>query len=197
MKHRFQWPVIAVLTLMLLAAGFAIPPKPAYACSCAMPESVAEELNRSDAVFDGTVVAAHRPKKWYSLTQSSADPVTWTFEAHEIWKGKVASTIKVTSAQSSASCGYEFKEGARYIVYARSTGDSLDVSLCSRTVLQTAAASDLAELGSGSIPPKPAGDGGTASNVNQLVTVLGLLLAIAVAVYAGIRIKRHQNHKSG
>ncbi|MDQ6421614.1 hypothetical protein RB620_19490 [Paenibacillus sp. LHD-117] len=195
MRKKRSW-ITAVLAFAMLAASFAISPKSAFACSCAMPASVAEELGRSDAVFDGTVIAGHKPRKWF--TESSADPVTWTFEAHEIWKGKVAPTVTVTSAQSGASCGVEFQEGKRYIVYARGTGDSLDVSLCSRTALQSAASSDLADLGDGSIPPLPTENEGDAANpLTRISIFIGLAIAIIAAVYASIRIKSHSRNKSG
>ncbi|GBG09384.1 hypothetical protein PAT3040_04028 [Paenibacillus agaridevorans] len=194
MRKRVHLGISMLLAIIILASSLALPPKPVYACSCAISDSVSEALNRNDAVFDGTVVASHTPRKWFSFSQSSADPVTWTFEAHEVWKGKVAPRITVTSAQSSASCGFEFREGQRYIVYARGTGDSLEVSLCSRTTLTSAGGSDLVELGSGSIPPKPSSgvDGAEAFGISQVMILLGLIVVLAAAIYAGLRIKRQK-----
>jgi hypothetical protein len=114
----------------------------------------------------------------------------WSFQAHEIWKGQAAPTIKVKSAQSGASCGYEFKEGQRYIVYARGAGDALEVSLCSRTSLQTAASSDIAELGSGTIPPAPT-EGTNQLTSGKLIYVVVMAILLLAAVYAGIRIKQN------
>lgn len=189
MRRRWTRMAAVMLAFVILSTGLALSPKSAYACSCAMPASVAEELGRSDVVFDGTVVSGSKPSKLFM--QSSGDPVIWSFQAHEIWKGQVASAIKVKSAQSGASCGYEFQEGQRYIVYARGTGDDLEVSLCSRTSLQTAASSDIAELGSGSIPPAPSASDGTGqASSSKLFNVVITALLIVAAAYTGLRIKQ-------
>lgn len=188
MRKSWTEMVVVMLAFVIVTTGLLMSPKQAYACSCAMPESVAVELGRSDAVFDGTVVASSKPAKWFK--QSSADRVIWSFQAHEVWKGQVSSSIQVKSAQSGASCGFGFQEGQRYIVYARDVGEGLEVSLCSRTALQAAASTDIAELGSGSIPPAPDGDE-AASSVSPAVwlNVIGLALIILTAVYVGHRIK--------
>lgn len=188
MRKSWTEMVVVMLAFIIITTGLTMSPKQAYACSCAMPASVAEELGRSDAVFDGTVVSGSKPTKWFK--QSSADPVVWSFQAHEVWKGQVSSAMKVKSAQSGASCGFEFQQGQRYIVYARDIGDGLEVSLCSRTALQTAASSDIAELGSGSIPPANAGeDGANSASPSVWFNVIGLALLIVIAVYAGLRMK--------
>ncbi|RJE86885.1 hypothetical protein D3P07_17030 [Paenibacillus sp. 1011MAR3C5] len=184
---KFLW--ISILIAVLLGS-FAIGPERASACSCALLGSVNEAKQNNDVVFDGTVKVKKEPVRLFS--KSSADPVTWTFEVHEIWKGKVSPTIAVTSAQSSASCGYEFQEGSRYVVYARNSGESLDVSLCSRTALHSAAGQDLAELGIGSVPPQSqAGQHpGTASSLWWVLWV-----GIAVILVAAIIIIRHRRKR--
>ncbi|MFF2888220.1 hypothetical protein [Paenibacillus sp. NPDC057967] len=180
---------ISIVAAVLLGS-FAIGPEGASACSCAFPGSVSEAKQNNDVVFDGTVKGKKEPVRLFS--KSSADLVTWTFEVHEIWKGKVSPTIAVTSAQSGASCGYEFQEGSRYIVYARNSGDSLEVSLCSRTALHSAAGTDLAELGIGSVPPQP-GAGqhvGTASSLWWAVWVGAAAILLVVIIIMRQRKKR-------
>lgn len=185
MKASKMMLMTFIITVWL--GSFAIGPEQASACSCAMPGSVSEAKQNHDVIFDGTVSSKKEPTKLFA--KSSADPVTWTFEVHELWKGKVSPTISVTSAQSSDSCGYEFQEGSRYVVYARNSGDSLEVSLCSRTALHSAAGQDLAELGAGSVPPQPqAGQNDGAANSLWWV----LWVVIAAGLIAGIYIIRQR-----
>ncbi|RJX40658.1 hypothetical protein D3P09_01170 [Paenibacillus pinisoli] len=173
----------------VLLGSFAIGPQQASACSCAFPGSVNEAKQNHDVVFDGTVKGKKAPVRLF--TKSSADPVTWAFEVHEIWKGKVSPSIEVTSAQSSASCGFEFQEGMRYMVYARNSGDSLEVSLCSRTALYSAAGQDLAELGIGSVPPAPGPGHPAAASLWWVVWVgLAAILAAAAIIITVQRKKR-------
>lgn len=184
--------IMVVFIAMMMAAGSLFSfPNEAYACSCAFNESVKEERERNDAVFEGTAIAVKQPFSPFS--RSSASKVKTTFEVNEVWKGKVARTIEVTSAQSGASCGFEFLEGQRYLVYARTTGDSLDVSLCSRTALYSAAGQDiveLGELGSSSIPPEPA----PASNTNvQMGWIIGAVFLLFIGVSAWAIVNQRRN----
>ncbi|MCR2805542.1 hypothetical protein [Paenibacillus soyae] len=176
MKTKNLWLGIW-MALMLAAGSIAIGPEKASACSCAMNPSVNEAKLNSDAVFKGTVTSRDQPLKWFQ--RSSADPVTWTFQVDEVWKGKVAPEIAVTSAESGASCGYEFQVGQPYVVYAYKNGDSLDVSLCSRTVPVSAAGQDLAELGSGSVPPRPGAVAESGSGFPWWWIMAGIAAALA------------------
>ncbi|REK76648.1 hypothetical protein [Paenibacillus paeoniae] len=184
---KFIW---ASLIFAVLLGSFAIAPEGASACSCAFPGSVNEAKLNNDVVFDGTVTGKKEPVRLFS--RSSATPITWTFEVHEIWKGKVSPAISVVSVQASESCGYEFKEGSRYIVYARNSGNSLEVSLCSRTALHSAAGQDLAELGVGSVPPQPqAGQpSGSSTLLGWVLPIVGLGVLIAVFFILRQRTKR-------
>lgn len=176
MKTRKLW--LGMWMVLFLAAGaLAIGPEKASACSCAMNPSVNEAKRNSDAVFSGTVASRQDALKWFK--RSSADPVTWTFKVDEVWKGKVAPIISVTSAESDESCGYEFQVGQLYVVYAYQNGDSLDVSLCSRTVPLSAAGQDLAELGSGSVPPQSAAGAEPRSAIPWWSLPLVVVIALA------------------
>ncbi|MHA7963185.1 hypothetical protein ACX93W_03495 [Paenibacillus sp. CAU 1782] len=177
-----------MLLIIAVAIGIlAAPPERASACSCVVNGSVQETLANHDAVFEGIVTGKKRPSTIFS--SSSADPVTWTFRVNEVWKGKVTSTLSVTSAESGASCGFEFEEGKRYLVYARDNGKSLDVSLCSRTVDFNSASADLTELGTGSTPPQqPA----AADNASSFLWWIALAVAALVAVAGAIIIYRRR-----
>jgi hypothetical protein len=121
------------------------------------------------------------------LVTSSADPVRVTFRVNTVWKGPQHTTLTVTTAQDSASCGYGFKGGENYLVYAGGFEDDLQVNLCSRTQLLSGAQEDLVALGEGNpvgsqtgTASDPSGDG-LSPVAWFLITSAGLALVIAGA----------------
>lgn len=67
------------------------------------------------------------------------------FTAVVAFRGIQASTVSVLTAGSGPTCGYEFKQGERYMVYATRTtdGTGLVTGICSRTRLLADAGEDL------------------------------------------------------
>ena len=120
--------------------------KNAYACSCIEPGSYEEEFERNDWVFDG-VVMSKKEKKSLLGTHSSADLVEWTLQVNGSWKGDATELITVYSAESGASCGYEFEIGKRYAVFAREIDELIEVSLCSKTSIIADNSDIFTELG--------------------------------------------------
>ena len=118
----------------------------AYACSCVIPESPNDSLQKSDAVFSGKAVKIEE-KHQNDLAFSSMDSVLVTFDVDRVWKGENEASITIQTSPSSASCGYSFEENSHYLVYANRNGDMLDVSLCSRTNLVSSATEDIGDLG--------------------------------------------------
>lgn len=128
----------------------------ASACSCIPPGPPEEELNESDAVFAGSVTTIEDRSSGGIV--SSSRPLYVTFDVTETWKGPSNTMLTVITAASSASCGYPFQEGQKYLVYAYSRNDDLHVSLCSRTAPLSEAQQDLNALGPGTSPtdqPEP------------------------------------------
>ena len=76
------------------------------------------------------------------------------FAAVTVFRGIQGSTVSVVTAGSGPACGYEFKQGERYLVYAnRKTGGmELATSICSRTRPFAQAGDDLQFLQSLSAP---------------------------------------------
>jgi len=71
-----------------------------------------------------------------------------TLKVEKVWKGEPKEIIKVHTAGSTAACGYPFKKGETYLVYAVSDeADPIRVSLCSRTAPVGRAKEDLDSLG--------------------------------------------------
>jgi hypothetical protein len=153
-------PTVFVLPLLVLAP-LVTARASALACSCALPPPVLEVLDRSDAVFLGEVI---------SVEAASPDvypSAVWAvFRVDRWWKGEPAATARILTDASSASCGFEFATGDRYLVYAirgdaGSAGAALTTNLCWRTHRYWADDPDLAELdrvkvlGVGSPYPSP------------------------------------------
>lgn len=136
--------------LVILISGLWIPPKQAHACSCAQVPSVQTGVEQSAAVFSGKVLEIKEPS--FSVMRSSADPVRVVFEVKESWKGISETQAAISTAMSSASCGYEFSAGKEYLVFANGEPGKLNVSLCSSTKELASATQDLAVLGKGQQP---------------------------------------------
>ncbi|WP_409344739.1 hypothetical protein [Paenibacillus sp. MBLB4367] len=141
---------VIVLTV-LFACLYSLQPKTGYACSCAGPLSVQQELQSKTAVFSGKAVSVNVQK---GLLRSSADPVAVTLEVDRVWKGEIGRKQTVYTAMDGASCGFKFETGREYVIYAHSGNDKLETSICSRTKLLSAAAEDSKLLGAGQ-PPGP------------------------------------------
>jgi hypothetical protein len=141
----------AVVILAVYAIWLFADPSKTHACSCAVSGSPAEALARADAVFAGEVVSV-RVGRSSLLSYSSADPVSVKFNVSRVWKGPRSDTITIKTVRSEVSCGYEFEEGRKYVVYARNG----ETGLCSRTAGLENAVADLAALGDGWQPESPA-----------------------------------------
>lgn len=139
-KGRYL-PFTAAVALALLA--LLMLPEPAHACLCASSGSPREAMAEADAVFFGKVTSltAHSRRDG---SISSADPVTVEFDVIRVWKGPPHDTLTVETERMGISCGYEFKEGRRYIVY---TWGGNRTGRCTRTAPAWLAARDFAALG--------------------------------------------------
>src|SRR5687768_8043325 len=109
MSRRY---ILSAITAAVFAfAALLHPPGRAYACSCVMPPPVDQARADAAALFSGTVSAVGQP------TTTNGE-VAVTFNVNEIWEGPVAPSLTLYTPSSSASCGYEFAPGKRYLVYA-------------------------------------------------------------------------------
>jgi hypothetical protein len=77
------------------------------------------------AVFHGEVVSIVPTGEFNNLRV--------TFDVFAIWKGPIAPTISVETANNGAECGYPFELGVEYIVYAWDFDGVLHPNLCTRT----------------------------------------------------------------
>jgi hypothetical protein len=192
-------PLAALASIVLAVLGFVflLPPDCAYACSCAMPpgsqkERAEQALSDSDAVFSGEVVEIDKsppPDKEVRFNPDYGKPVIVTLRVSDVWKGPEQETLEVNTRIFGAGCGYPFKEGQEYLVYAPEGKRGLTVGLCSETKELSKAGADLALLGNSSEKPKDAGDealsdtsGGVSARA--MVGMAGLLMAASLLVVA-------------
>lgn len=168
--------LVAILTVLVLVAASW---QPTFACSCIMPPPPLDALASSDAVFSGRVTGQFDANLGPMV--SSADPVRYTFEVKQVWKGAANPSIVVSSARDGASCGYTFEQGREYLVYANTLEGGLETSLCSRTAQLAQAQDDLAALGEGQTVAPAAAE--SPSIMPWIVGGVIAVLIVAVVVF--------------
>ncbi len=113
-----------LLALSVVVVGAA----PSFACSCAGGEPE-DFVGWADVVMLGTVTDRQGPP-WRPV-MSSADLATYTVEVETVFKGDVAPTAYIQTADSGASCGLEgIENGDRYVLFADRQDDALRANLC-------------------------------------------------------------------
>jgi hypothetical protein len=127
--------------LAVLLTGLAITAPHSIACSCDKPGSPIQELQSSSAVFSGRAISVFPLLSGHLIL----------FHVDTTWKGVKFSVAFVVTPPENGACGFPFRNGGKYLVYAdgrliRSTG------ICYRTSLLSDAALDLAALGEGQRP---------------------------------------------
>jgi hypothetical protein len=79
-------------------------------------------------------------------------------EVDTAWKGIESSAVSVFTSSHSSACGYAFKKGTSYLIYANSDDKKrLITTICARTKGLKDAEEDVKELGEGRLI-KVAGD---------------------------------------
>ena len=125
----------------------------AFACECVPNGPPCQSYFEFDRVFVGTVRSISpdtQPSPGRMLRVEFADV--------ESADGKAQPTVSVLTADTAAECGYAFRTGERYVVYANredAKGD-LHVVLCSRTQPLASASEDLQYFQTLSSPSKGA-----------------------------------------
>lgn len=168
----------AFVILLFITFTVCVFPSTSYACKCVEPKSPTEELEESSAVFSGKVIDQLEKGRTQFIL----------FEVKESWKGFNESQVIVETVDSSSSCGYEFEDGKEYMVYTNETDGHLEVSLCSRTDLLSAASEDIDELGKGEEPSEQVTLDLSEEGQPPVWIMLSLLIiAFGLAVFYGIK----------
>jgi hypothetical protein len=116
----------------------------ALACSCSEPGPPCQNYFISDVVFVGTV-------RSISAMPDAHDQATVRVEFQDVAasRGVDGTSVTVFTAEQSMSCGYPFKQGERYVVYANRSKQTTQIlaSICSRTRHISQAVDDMTFLG--------------------------------------------------
>ncbi len=100
----------------------------ASACSCIEPNIENAFAEADNVIFSGTVTGIKEQQRTYLVT----------FEIDQTWKGIPGDVtdINIMTAQSSATCGYNFTENQSYLVVAYGKWNQTpEVSICDSTTL--------------------------------------------------------------
>jgi hypothetical protein len=133
MKQRILRP-FAILASALCLNGLAFI-NSVFACECHSRNNFEHEFSFSKSVFVGEVV---------EIDKSTSDAIV-TLKVEKIWKGNKSETIVIRTNNQGKACGFSFKQGEKYLIYAYDDG-VLRTSICTRTTEIKSAGNDLKEL---------------------------------------------------
>lgn len=115
------------------------------ACSCLGRPAPCEAYWKASAIFAGTVTdisGVSGKKVGYGLSRRLV-----RFSVNEAFLGVNGTEAEVKTGLGDADCGYGFRQGGQYLVYAyRQKDGSLYTGICSRTRPLSEAADDLAYI---------------------------------------------------
>jgi hypothetical protein len=116
------------------------------ACTCAQTQLSRHEIHSTAALFSG------RCTKIEKVTDSHRAKVS--FDVKSVWKGMLGKTVVIRTPASEAACGYTFRVGGDYMVYAYDRGRPGEpyTGLCTHTKPLAKAAIDKALFGSSLSP---------------------------------------------
>ena len=134
--NKLKVLVSLVFLLMVLSSDV-------NACSCAFGGGMpCHDYWKAAAVFTGTVI--------YSSTTTSkrgeydVRERLVRFNIDQPFRGVKGKEVEVRTGLGDSDCGYNFRLGGQYLVYAYGDGDKLATGICSRTRPVSEAADDLA-----------------------------------------------------
>jgi Carboxypeptidase regulatory-like domain len=136
--------------LILLIAVLAVPglvTPVANACSCIGPRTPCEAFGTAAAVFVGTAIRSGKAEPLKDKSEPYGAPVVVKFTVEQSYLGVDGTEIEVFTGSGGGDCGYEFKIGERYLVYAYRDHTRLITGICTRTKPFARATEDLAFLG--------------------------------------------------
>ena len=136
----------ALSMLLLFAEPMDLEPM----CTCIAGKSIEEGIESADLIFEGVVLKQERyPENW--RTHAGADflrtfgfggSVYVFFFATKKWKGSRLHDLVVSTPVQSSMCGFQFKDGEKYLVYAHINESQAMTDICTPTKPAGEAASD-------------------------------------------------------
>jgi len=121
----------------LLAVAFVMVMPEAKACSCTKPSSRSGVAEAADygAVLAGRVIALSldEKKSGANSAEHGRHLVHARIQVLATWKGARQSEVRLETDYLSGMCGFPFKLGESYLIYARGDAEPYHVDLCSPT----------------------------------------------------------------
>ncbi|WP_342542674.1 hypothetical protein MHH33_00870 [Paenisporosarcina sp. FSL H8-0542] len=182
--------VTMMLSVVFCLFSLSIVPTTSYACSCAQPPSVEDELERSQAVFSGKVLEVKVQKNFKGYVKKRV-----LIEVAETWKGVSESQVIITTGSGGGDCGYEFQVGQEYLVYATEStmyGDKAELVtvICDRTTELSAAQEDLTVLGEGKEPTEQVDLVTEQAGIAESNAMIAVIVAVGIVLLSFIVWKR-------
>ena len=143
-----------LIVAVAMLAWFGVMTSGARACSCAGTGTPCESFGSASAVFSGTVIATREKE---NSNANKPDDIGYRrifkFSVEQSFLGVDTTEIEILTGNGGGDCGYDFKIGGRYLVYAYRYRNALVATICSRTKPFAQANEDLAFLGNLSTAP--------------------------------------------
>lgn len=133
----------ALLILLLIIPYFS------EACTCIGKESIEEAYKSADLVISGEIVSIEE------IVSKVEYDIDWTLyevviKTNESFKNGLNSLIKIFTGTGGGDCGYVFKEGENYIIYANlyviNRENEYMTDDCMRTILVSDSSNEIQEL---------------------------------------------------
>jgi len=137
-----------IKAIIILVASFLLglfPTERVTACSCVAPGTPEEELNRSTAVFTGTVTKISQrnvPVDELNAPGYFRPMVQIEVNVYHSWKGVTTDFVYLHTGAGGGDCGFPISASETYLFYALGPLDDLNISICSRTALDREAQED-------------------------------------------------------
>ena len=168
---------VAATALFLATAT----PQMVTACSC-IEVPVETYFDQADAVFLGRVI---------DRDDASEYEYVFTFDVRGAWKGVATARVKVRTEKDGGSCGYGFRQGDEYLVFAghrQANREEFVTGLCSGTADLTSALTILPRIGPPAITFAEVGESSLPAELWMFVSgVLGILLGGLLVRWCGAR----------
>lgn len=126
MTRRQQLLLSSLIWLMVLSLSATY----AEACTCRLdPNPPCRAAGLSDVIFDAEVLRAEKiePDTDHYLRRR------FTMKVRKTYKGLLGDAVYVYTGVGDSDCGYRFRVGNRYLIYADAYDGRLTTGICTRT----------------------------------------------------------------